>query len=69
MTDADWPTPAQRRHYREMASTIRALIPTLTNPESRQELLLLVAGYERLADYVEGGAPVGGRAPAAITRS
>ena len=46
-------TEVERERYREIATEIRTLFPMLKYPETREELRLLAAGYERLAKYLE----------------
>ena len=46
-------TEVERERYREMAAEIRALLPMLKYPEILEELRLLAARYERLAEYLE----------------
>jgi hypothetical protein len=46
-------TEVERKRYREIATEIRALFPMLKNPETREELRLLAARYERLAKYLK----------------
>jgi hypothetical protein len=41
------------REDREVAIEIRDLFPMLKYPETRDELRLLAARYERLAEYLE----------------
>ncbi len=45
----------ERERYREVATEIRALFGMLKHPEAVEELRLLAAHYERLAEYPEGG--------------
>jgi hypothetical protein len=52
MTDADSATPT--RSYREVACTIRALIPLMQYSEVRDQLRLLALQYEKLAQSLEG---------------
>ena len=53
MTDTDPGTPGQAHRYREIASSVRALIPQMQQPEVRQQLRLLALEYERLAQGIE----------------
>ncbi len=53
MTDANWPTPIESDRYREMARYMRALVPMLKHSEAVEDLRLLAARYERLAEYLE----------------
>ena len=46
-------TAVERKRYREIATEIRALFPMLKNPETREELRLHAARYERLAKYLK----------------
>ena len=43
----------QSRYYRDRASAIRARLPTLLDDEVFNELYLLAAHYERLAEFAE----------------
>ena len=43
----------QSRFYRERASAIRARLPKLHDDEVFNELYLLAAHYERLAEFVD----------------
>jgi hypothetical protein len=43
----------QSRHYRELASAIRARLPTLQDEEIINELYLLATHYERLAEFAD----------------
>ena len=43
----------QSRHYLDQASAIRALLPTLQDEEAFNELYLLAAHYERLAEFAD----------------
>jgi hypothetical protein len=43
----------QSRFYRDRASAIRARLPTLQDDEVFNELYLLAAHYERLAEFAE----------------
>lgn len=52
MTDADSPAHIADL-YREMASEIRAVVPTLTHTRAIEDLRLLAARYERLANYLQ----------------
>ena len=53
MTDADSATPIESVRYREMARDIRALVRMLKHSEAIEDLRLLAARYERLADHLE----------------
>jgi hypothetical protein len=46
-------TDVERQRYREIATEFRALFPMLKYPEALEELRLLAARYETLAEYVE----------------
>lgn len=43
----------QSRYYRDRADAIRARLPMLQDDEVFNELYLLAAHYERLAEFVE----------------
>ena len=43
----------QSRHYRELASAIRARLVTLQDEELIHELYLLATHYERLAEFTD----------------
>jgi|HubBroStandDraft_4_1064222.scaffolds.fasta_scaffold591649_1 hypothetical protein len=45
----------QSRHYREMASAIRAQLPTMQDEEIITELYWLAVHYERLAVFADSG--------------
>ena len=49
-------TDVEREHYREVATEIRELFSVVKHPEAAEELRLLAARYERLAEYLEGAA-------------
>jgi hypothetical protein len=53
MTDADSAMPIDPVRYREMARDIRALVFRLKHSAAIEDLLLLAARYERLADFLE----------------
>jgi hypothetical protein len=53
MTDTDPGNPGQAHRYREIASSVRALIPLMQQPEVRKQLRLLALEYERLAQGIE----------------
>ena len=42
--------------YREMASEIWSVVPTLTHSQAIEDLRVLAARYERLANYLERAA-------------
>jgi hypothetical protein len=52
MTDAN-STATQAATYREIASSIRALIPAMRFPEVRAQLFLPALEYEKLAACIE----------------
>jgi hypothetical protein len=49
----------QSRQYRDRANAIRARLPTLQDDEVYNELYLLAAHYERLAEFAESSGPLG----------
>jgi len=53
MTDTNSVAPAQASRYREIASSVRALIPLMQYSEVRDELGVLALEYERLALCLE----------------
>jgi hypothetical protein len=54
MTDEWSATPAQAAdRYRELARSVRALIPLMQHPEVRDQLGVLALQYEKLAQRVE----------------
>jgi hypothetical protein len=53
MTGFDPAALGQADHYREMASSIRALIPSLQYSAARCQLSVLALQYEQLAEYIE----------------
>ena len=53
MTDTDPATPPSAKHYREMALSVRNLIPLMEHVEVRVQLSALALQYERLAEGVE----------------
>lgn len=53
MTDTNPGTPGQAHRYREIAGSVRALIPQMQQPEVREQLRLLALEYERLAQGIE----------------
>lgn len=53
MTEADSATRAVYDRYRQMASRIRALIPSLKEPQAIADLRLLADRYERFAEHYE----------------
>ena len=53
MTDADSAMAIDPVRYREMARDIRALVCRLKHSEAIEDLRLLAARYERLADHLE----------------
>jgi hypothetical protein len=52
MTDTN-SSATQAASYREIANSIRALIPTMRFSEAREHLSVLALGYERLAACLE----------------
>jgi hypothetical protein len=46
-------TEVERERYREIATEIRTIFPILKHPETLEELRLLAARCERLAEYLE----------------
>ena len=46
-------TEVERERYREIATEIRTLFPMPKYPETREELRVLAARYERLAKYLK----------------
>ena len=55
MKDANSAARSERERYREVATEIRALFRMLKHPEAVEELRLLAARYEWLAEYPEAG--------------
>lgn len=53
MTDTDRPTPSPAKHYREMALSVRNLIPLMEHTEVRDQLATLALQYEKLAEGLE----------------
>ena len=53
MTDTNPGPPGQAHRYREIAGSVRALIPQMQQPEVREQLRLLALEYERLAQGIE----------------
>ena len=53
----------QSRYYRDMAMAIRARLPTLQDDEVFNELYLLAAHYERLADFADSSGALVERGP------
>jgi hypothetical protein len=49
----------QSRYYRDQASAIRARLPTLQDEEVFNELYLLAAHYERLAEFADSSGSLG----------
>lgn len=47
------------RYYRDLATAIRARLPTLQDYEVFTELYLLADYYERLAEFVESSGSLG----------
>ncbi len=53
MTSTDSVGPAKAERYREIANSVRALIPSMRNPEVRDQLDVLALEYEKLAHCLE----------------
>jgi len=53
MTDTDRATPAPAKHYREVALSVRNLIPLMEQTEVRDQLATLALQYEKLAEGLE----------------
>jgi len=53
MTDNNSNGPAKAERYREMASSVRALIPSMHDSEVRDELGVLALEYEKLPRWLE----------------
>jgi hypothetical protein len=53
MTDTDPATPSPANQYREMALSVRNLIPLMEHPEVRAQLSMLALQYEKLAEGLE----------------
>ncbi len=53
MTSTDSVGPAKAERYREIANSVRALIPSMRNPEVRDQLDVLALEYEQLARCLE----------------
>jgi hypothetical protein len=49
----------QSRYYRDRATAIRARLPTLQDDEVYNELYLLAAHFERLAEFADSSGPLG----------
>ena len=49
----------QSRQYRDRANAIRARLATLQDDEVYNELYLLAAHYERLAEFADSSGPLG----------
>jgi hypothetical protein len=49
----------QSRYYRDRATAIRARLPTLQDDEVYNELYLLAAHYERLAEFADSSGTLG----------
>jgi hypothetical protein len=56
MKSSDSTAPPHAAGYRELAIAMRAIVPTLTHEEARNQLELLATHYERLAEYVDSTA-------------
>ncbi|TLY69948.1 MAG: hypothetical protein E6K47_05425 [Gammaproteobacteria bacterium] len=53
MRDTDSVGPAKAERYREIASSVRALIPSMHDSDVRDQLDVLALEYETLARYLE----------------
>jgi hypothetical protein len=53
MTDKDSGGPAKAERYREIANSVRALIPSMQNSDVRDQLDVLALEYDQLARCVE----------------
>jgi hypothetical protein len=53
MTSTDSVGPAKAERYREIANSVRALIPSMHNPEVQDQLDVLALEYEKLAHCLE----------------
>lgn len=53
MIDSDPTSPPTAKRYREMAQSVRNLIPHMEHAEVRDQLGALALQYERLAEGVE----------------
>jgi len=53
MRDTDSVGPAKAERYREIASSVRALIPSMHDSEVRDELGVLALEYDKLARWLE----------------
>ena len=53
MRDTDSVGPAKAERYREIASSVRALIPSMHDSDVRDQLDVLALEYETLARCVE----------------
>lgn len=53
MTTTDSVGPAKAERYREIANSVRALIPSMHDPEVRDQLDVLALEYEQLARCLE----------------
>jgi hypothetical protein len=58
MTSSDSTAPPHAAGYRELAIAMRAMVPTLTGEEARNQLELLAVHYERLAEFVDSTGPL-----------
>jgi hypothetical protein len=59
VTQADLGARAEAGRYREEASRVRALIPSLKRPEAIEYLHTLADRYEKLADELDAAAGAG----------
>jgi len=53
MDDDSVPAPQGGDRYREIASSLRALLPTMKNEEVRSQLSMLAIEYDKLAQCME----------------
>jgi hypothetical protein len=53
MTTSDSVGPAKAERYREIANSVRALIPSMRSEEVRDQLDVLALEYEQLARCLE----------------
>ena len=56
MTEADSAARVESDRYRQMASRIRALVPSLKDPQAVADLRVLADRYERLAEHFDATA-------------
>ncbi len=55
--DTDATRRAQSDRYREIATELHLLVSKMKHAEVAEQLRLLAASYERLAEHAETGAP------------